>query len=83
MRRVYSSLSQVVFYVLLFFFFVGSLVDNLFAGVWIIPSAYTIRHSRGYSKSALRNWLFQGSKDGQTWTTLSTHEDDGALHEPG
>lgn len=28
-------------------------------GVSIIPSAYTLRHARGYGKSALRNWLFQ------------------------
>jgi len=28
-------------------------------GLWIIPSAYTLRHARGYGRSALRNWLFQ------------------------
>ncbi|KZC09014.1 E3 ubiquitin-protein ligase HECTD1, partial [Dufourea novaeangliae] len=33
-------------------------------GVWIIPSAYTLRHAKGYGRSALRNWLFQASKDG-------------------
>ncbi|EZA61155.1 E3 ubiquitin-protein ligase HECTD1 [Ooceraea biroi] len=33
-------------------------------GVWIIPSAYTLRHARGYGRSALRNWMFQASKDG-------------------
>ncbi|KOX75373.1 E3 ubiquitin-protein ligase HECTD1 [Melipona quadrifasciata] len=32
-------------------------------GVWIIPSAYTLRHARGYGRSALRNWMFQASKD--------------------
>ncbi|XP_076816720.1 E3 ubiquitin-protein ligase HECTD1-like isoform X3 [Clavelina lepadiformis] len=52
-------------------------------GIWIIPTAYTIRHSRGYSKSALRNWLFQGSKDGQNWVTLYSHTDDHSLNEPG
>ncbi|KYQ58401.1 E3 ubiquitin-protein ligase HECTD1 [Trachymyrmex zeteki] len=36
-------------------------------GVWIIPSAYTLRHARGYGRSALRNWMFQASKDGITW----------------
>jgi E3 ubiquitin-protein ligase HECTD1 len=28
-------------------------------GVWIIPSAYTLRHARGYGRSALRNWQLQ------------------------
>jgi len=52
-------------------------------GVWLIPSAYTLRHSRGYGKSALRNWLFQVSKDGVDWLTLKEHVNDTALNEPG
>jgi E3 ubiquitin-protein ligase HECTD1 len=28
-------------------------------GVSIIPTAYTLRHARGYGKSALRNWMLQ------------------------
>lgn len=52
-------------------------------GVFIIPSAYTLRHARGYGRSALRNWLLQGSKDGVNWTTLITHSDDKSLSEPG
>lgn len=28
-------------------------------GVWFVPSAYTLRHARGYGRSALRNWMFQ------------------------
>jgi len=44
---------------------------------------YTLRHSRGYSNSALRNWLLQGSKDGLNWTTLVTHTDDQRLTVPG
>ncbi|XP_058255056.1 E3 ubiquitin-protein ligase HECTD1 isoform X3 [Hemibagrus wyckioides] len=52
-------------------------------GLWVIPSAYTLRHARGYGRSALRNWVFQVSKDGQTWMTLYTHVDDGSLNEPG
>lgn len=31
-------------------------------GLWIVPSAYTLRHARGYEKSALRNWQFQVRK---------------------
>uniref|UniRef100_A0A8C0GMF1 E3 ubiquitin-protein ligase n=1 Tax=Chelonoidis abingdonii TaxID=106734 RepID=A0A8C0GMF1_CHEAB len=52
-------------------------------GLWVIPSAYTLRHARGYGRSALRNWVFQVSKDGQNWTTLYTHVDDCSLSEPG
>ena len=28
-------------------------------GVWFVPTAYTLRHARGYGRSALRNWQFQ------------------------
>ncbi|PNF13828.1 hypothetical protein B7P43_G12448, partial [Cryptotermes secundus] len=52
-------------------------------GLWVLPSSYTLRHARGYGRSALRNWLFQVSKDGLNWTTLYTHVDDGSLNEPG
>jgi E3 ubiquitin-protein ligase HECTD1 len=52
-------------------------------GMNVIPSAYTLRHARGYGRSALRNWLFQMSKDGVNWTTLVTHNDDKSLSEPG
>ncbi|XP_036737138.2 E3 ubiquitin-protein ligase HECTD1 isoform X8 [Manis pentadactyla] len=52
-------------------------------GLWVIPSAYTLRHARGYGRSALRNWDFQVSKDGQNWTSLYTHVDDCSLNEPG
>uniref|UniRef100_H2Z100 E3 ubiquitin-protein ligase n=1 Tax=Ciona savignyi TaxID=51511 RepID=H2Z100_CIOSA len=52
-------------------------------GLHIIPTMYTLRHSRGYSRSALRNWLFQASNDGQTWTTLITHRNDKSLNQPG
>ena len=52
-------------------------------GVWIIPTCYTLRHARGYGRSALRNWHLQVSKDGQKWTTLFIHSDDSALNDPG
>ncbi|KAK4336816.1 hypothetical protein RND71_043695 [Anisodus tanguticus] len=51
-------------------------------GLWLIPKAYTLRHSKGYEKSALRNWLFQASKDGEQWVTLGVHKDDQSLNEP-
>lgn len=52
-------------------------------GLHIIPSAYTLRHARGYGSSALRNWLFQMSADGINWITLMAHMDEQALQEPG
>ena len=54
-----------------------------FVGLWVIPNAYTLRHARGYGRSALRNWQFQVSKDGVTWTTLYDHQDDQSLNDPG
>uniref|UniRef100_A0A1B6DIC7 E3 ubiquitin-protein ligase n=1 Tax=Clastoptera arizonana TaxID=38151 RepID=A0A1B6DIC7_9HEMI len=52
-------------------------------GLWLIPTSYTLRHARGYGRSALRNWLFQVSKDGVNWITLYIHADDCSLNEPG
>uniref|UniRef100_A0A182SWP8 E3 ubiquitin-protein ligase n=1 Tax=Anopheles maculatus TaxID=74869 RepID=A0A182SWP8_9DIPT len=52
-------------------------------GIFLIPTAYTLRHARGYGRSALRNWMFQMSKDGLNWVTLLTHTDDKSLAEPG
>lgn len=52
-------------------------------GMYVIPTAYTLRHARGYGRSALRNWHFQMSRDGVTWTTLFTHTHDMSLNDPG
>jgi len=52
-------------------------------GVWLLPTCYTLRHARGYGRSALRNWLLQVSKDSLTWLTLFSHNDDTSLNEPG
>ncbi|XP_047019046.1 E3 ubiquitin-protein ligase Ufd4 isoform X3 [Helicoverpa zea] len=52
-------------------------------GLQVVPSAYTLRHARGYGRSALRNWLFQMSADGVTWSTLLSHSDEQTLQEPG
>lgn len=52
-------------------------------GMNIIPNAYTLRHARGYGRSALRNWLLQMSKDGVNWTSLISHNDDKSLNDPG
>ncbi|XP_065182623.1 E3 ubiquitin-protein ligase HECTD1-like [Sycon ciliatum] len=52
-------------------------------GVSVIPSAYSLRHSRGYNRSALRDWDFQVSCDGNEWLTLKSHKGDDALTDPG
>ena len=60
--------------------------DSWFAvdlGLWLVPTAYTLRHARGYSKSALRNWVLEASKDGKSWTVLRNHVKDEALDAPG
>lgn len=52
-------------------------------GVFIIPTGYTLRHARGYGRSALRSWQLQVSKDGSEWFTLYDHVEDNCLVEPG
>lgn len=52
-------------------------------GMYIVPNAYTLRHARGYGRSALRHWMLQASKDALNWVTLVTHLDDRSLTEPG
>ena len=58
-------------------------ISYINSGMWIEPTAYTLRHARGYSKSALRNWCLQASKDGIKWFDLIVHNDDCSLNEPG
>ncbi|CAJ0936941.1 unnamed protein product, partial [Mesorhabditis belari] len=52
-------------------------------GCLVAPTAYTLRHARGYGRSALRNWLFQGSRDNHVWELLVAHSDDTSLGDPG
>ena len=52
-------------------------------GVNLIPTAYTLRHARGYGKSGLRTWQLQASKDGVQWTVLRDHQKDESLVDPG
>jgi hypothetical protein len=50
-------------------------------GVRVRPTGYVVS-TDGVGASGnclLRNWQLQGSVDGQTWTTLRTHTDDGTL----
>jgi E3 ubiquitin-protein ligase HECTD1 len=52
-------------------------------GVYIKPSAYTLRHARGYGKSALRTWDLEGSEDNKTYFFLKRHHGDKSLNECG
>ncbi|CAD5227639.1 unnamed protein product [Bursaphelenchus xylophilus] len=52
-------------------------------GVVFKPSAYTLRHARGYGKSALRTWDLEGSLDGKGFVLLSRHENDTSLNDAG
>ena len=40
---------------------------------------YTLRHGHNTSFSRLRNWQLQGSNDGQSWKTLTSHVCDHGL----
>lgn len=48
----------------------------------ILPHAYVLRHGGNYKADSLRNWDFQGSNDGNTWSTLRRHHRDESLNAP-
>ncbi len=56
-------------------------------GVFIVPSCYSLRCSKGYSRMAPRNWAFLMSKTGgpetADWDLMYTHTNDESLKEPG
>jgi len=52
-------------------------------GVALQPTAYTLRHARGYGRSALRTWQLLGSNDCKLWSPLRHHTNDESLMEPG
>eukprot|EP01083_Nonionella_stella_P065041 170041_1 len=46
----------------------------------INPTAYSVRH--GYHKGyCLRDWNFEGSKDGQEWTLIRKHSNDTSIQD--
>ena len=49
----------------------------------VAPTRYSLRHGWSSPRFSLRHWRLEGSDDGETWTTLSTHSDDGALGSKG
>lgn len=48
-----------------------------------IPSHYQLIHPESIADSFLRNWVLEGSNDGQEWVLLSQHLDDRSLDEAG
>ena len=54
-----------------------------FAPNVIRPSHYTLRHYSSWDTEALRNWVFEGSLDGKSWTLLREHTKDQALNKRG
>lgn len=57
--------------------------ENSVSSCVIIQLSFLFTFLHLHNRSALRNWLFQVSKDGKNWTTLYTHTDDNSLNEPG
>ena len=52
-----------------------------FRNVKIRPTNYTLRHYTSWNIEALAKWQFQGSDDGETWTTIKEHINDDSLKE--
>jgi E3 ubiquitin-protein ligase HECTD1 len=56
-------------------------------GLYIIPTHYTLRYSKGFSKTAPRNWALLASRTGDStsadWDLLSVHSNDDTLKEFG
>lgn len=61
----------------------GAWVEFDFLDERIAPTAYTLKHYKSWDTEALRNWVLEGSNDGSAWTTLHTHNNDGALKKIG
>eukprot|EP01084_Bolivina_argentea_P100315 180137_1 len=49
----------------------------------IKPTRYTLRHYASWDTEALRNWRFEGSLDGETWTVLREHHNDESIRFKG
>ena len=48
-------------------------------GVWVQPSAYTLRHYISWDTECMRNWVLEGSRDGKLFAPLSVHVNDPAI----
>eukprot|EP01084_Bolivina_argentea_P242609 406942_1 len=54
-----------------------------FRCLYIIPTHYSLRHYSTWNTEALRNWILEGSFDGNTWLILRTHRNDTSLDHRG
>eukprot|EP01006_Ploeotia_vitrea_P049935 TRINITY_DN67395_c8_g1_i1.p1 TRINITY_DN67395_c8_g1~~TRINITY_DN67395_c8_g1_i1.p1 ORF type:complete len:1605 (+),score=973.64 TRINITY_DN67395_c8_g1_i1:233-5047(+) len=52
-------------------------------GLYVIPTAYTLRHYSSWDTEALTQWKFEGSIDGKKWKTLTQHKKDKSLTHKG
>ena len=54
-----------------------------FVDKFIKPSHYTLRHYISWDTECLRNWVIEGSIDGEHWLVLRQHQNDQALNYKG
>ena len=54
-----------------------------FIDKYIKPSHYTLRHYISWDTECLRNWVIEGSIDGERWLVLRQHQNDQALNYKG
>ena len=54
-----------------------------FIDKYIKPSHYTLRHYISWDTECLRNWVIEGSVDGERWLVLRQHQNDQALNYKG
>eukprot|EP01084_Bolivina_argentea_P250100 418904_1 len=54
-----------------------------FIDKYIKPSHYTLRHYISWDTECLRNWVVEGSVDGERWLVLRQHQNDQALNYKG
>lgn len=47
----------------------------------VAVNAYAVRHGQPNGRGRLRCWVLEGSVDGQSWSTLRSHEEDAALRD--
>lgn len=54
-----------------------------FVDKFVKPSAYMLRHYESWDTECLRNWVFEGSLDGERWVRLKHHDNDCSLNKKG
>jgi len=54
-----------------------------FVDKYVNPTAYMLRHYASWDTECLRNWVFEGSMDGERWVRLKHHDNDTTLNKNG